>query len=99
MELKSVAINRARPHQMAVAAGDSYLRLYDRRMLSLTQPSGNPPPPVLALAPPHLSSGADTSVLKQILTPPDAVPDAAVGRAVAAATGALAAAPVLRCRC
>lgn len=58
VELKSVAINKARPHQMAIAAGDCYLRVYDRRMLSLTQPSGAPPPqPLLALAPPHLSSG------------------------------------------
>ena len=57
VELKSVAVNRVQPHQMAVAAGDCHLRLYDRRMLSLTQPSSTCTPPVLSLAPPHLDTG------------------------------------------
>lgn len=62
VELKSVAVNRVRPHQMAVAAGDCYVRLYDRRMLSLAQPGAAPPQPLLALAPPHLATGVFNSV-------------------------------------
>ncbi len=59
VELKSVAINKARPHQMAVAAGDAFLRLYDRRMLSRSAPGAGPAAaPVLKLAPPHLALGA-----------------------------------------
>jgi hypothetical protein len=57
VELKSVAVNRVQPHQVAVAAGDCHLRLYDRRMLNLTQPSSTCTPPVLSLAPPHLDTG------------------------------------------
>ena len=34
VELKSVAINKANPNQLALAASDAYVRLYDRRMLS-----------------------------------------------------------------
>ena len=34
IELKSVAINKANPNQLALAASDAYVRLYDRRMLS-----------------------------------------------------------------
>ncbi len=61
VELKSVAINKGRPHEMAVAAGDPFLRIYDRRMLSPGRPSASAGPaaePLLKLAPPHLSSGA-----------------------------------------
>lgn len=34
VELKSMAINRVRPHQLAVGAGDQYVRIYDRRMMA-----------------------------------------------------------------
>lgn len=32
MELKSLSLSRVRPFQLAVGAGDQYVRLYDRRM-------------------------------------------------------------------
>lgn len=32
-ELKSLNLNLAKPHQLAVAAADPFLRVYDRRML------------------------------------------------------------------
>lgn len=58
VELKSMAVNKARPHEMAVAAGDPYLRVYDRRMLSPARPSEGPATqPLLTLAPPHLTTG------------------------------------------
>lgn len=34
-EAKSIAINPRRPEQLAVGANDVYVRLYDRRMISL----------------------------------------------------------------
>ena len=35
LEVKSIALNKVAPHQLAVGAGDQYVRLYDRRMMSL----------------------------------------------------------------
>ncbi len=60
MELKSLAINPARPAQMALAASDCFVRIYDRRMMGLAGPAaaaGAPPSPALQLAPPHLTIG------------------------------------------
>jgi len=57
-ELKSLAINTVQPHQVAVAAGDSTVRIYDRRMLSLIAPqSPGHSSPLLDLTPPHLQPG------------------------------------------
>lgn len=75
VELKSVAVNRVQPNQMAIAAGDCHLRLYDRRMLNLTQPSSTCTPPVLLLAPPHLETG-NTSVAT---TPESTLPELRFG--------------------
>lgn len=75
MELKSVAVNRVQSHQMAVAAGDCHLRLYDRRMLNLTQPSSTCTPPVLSLAPPHLETGKAYAGT----TPENALPQRRIG--------------------
>ena len=61
VELKSLAINPARPSQMALAASDCFVRVYDRRMMGLASPAaaaGAPPSPALQLAPPHLTIGA-----------------------------------------
>ncbi|KAL0048474.1 hypothetical protein WJX82_004068 [Trebouxia sp. C0006] len=55
IELKGISLNKAHVHQLAIAAGDVYVRMYDRRMLS----SGSPKDehvraePVLQMAPPH----------------------------------------------
>ncbi|PRW39165.1 WD and tetratricopeptide repeats 1-like [Chlorella sorokiniana] len=56
-ELKSLNLNPANPHQLAVAACDPLLRIYDRRMLTPAAPVRLAPPaqPLLALAPPHLA--------------------------------------------
>lgn len=40
---------------MAVACGDPYVRIYDRRKLSLGGPGSVFPLPLLVLAPPHLT--------------------------------------------
>jgi hypothetical protein len=32
LEVKALALNRVAPHQLAVGAGDQYVRVYDRRM-------------------------------------------------------------------
>ena len=64
VELKSLSLNPARPSQLAVAAGDCFVRVYDRRMMSLRGPAAAaaaPPRPTLMLAPPHLSLGATTN--------------------------------------
>ena len=61
VELKSLAVNPARPAQMALAASDAFVRVYDRRMMGLANPAAAaaaPPAPALQLAPPHLTIGA-----------------------------------------
>eukprot|EP00803_Ostreobium_quekettii_P007036 evm.model.scf_447EXC.1 EVM.evm.TU.scf_447EXC.1 scf_447EXC:3250-9777(-) len=55
VELKGLDINKVRPDYMAVACGDPYVRVYDRRMLSQGAAGDVCPIPVLAVAPPHLS--------------------------------------------
>lgn len=52
VDLKGLDINQARPHQMAVACGDPYVRVFDRRKLSLGASAF--PEPMLRLSPPHL---------------------------------------------
>lgn len=60
IEVKSLAINHARPHYMALACGDAYIRIMDRRKLSTGSPSQVPgSEPVLRLAPPHLTLNDD----------------------------------------
>lgn len=56
-ELKSLNLNPANPQQLAVAASDPLLRIYDRRMLTPGAPVRLAPPaqPLLTLAPPHLA--------------------------------------------
>lgn len=54
VQAKSLDINRVQPHLLAVAGSDPYIRLYDRRMLSVsTHRPGGSTPVLLALAPPH----------------------------------------------
>lgn len=55
VELKGISLNKAHVHQLAVAAGDVYVRLYDRRMLSTGSPKDQHvrADPVLQMAPPH----------------------------------------------
>lgn len=36
-EAKCIAVNQRRPEQIAVGANDVYARVYDRRMITLTQ--------------------------------------------------------------
>jgi len=53
------------PAQMAVAASDCFVRIYDRRMMGLANPAAAaaaPPAPALQLAPPHLTIGASLAV-------------------------------------
>eukprot|EP00887_Chlorella_sp_A99_P002411 scaffold10.g2411.t1 len=67
LELKGLALNAVRPHELAVAAGDQYVRIYDRRMLSPASPepwrrggpgrTGGLGVPLLSLAPPHMCWG------------------------------------------
>jgi WD and tetratricopeptide repeat-containing protein 1 len=60
LELKALALNPVRPNELAVAAADEQVRIYDRRRLSLGAPRAGgapPPPPLLQLAPPHLAPG------------------------------------------
>ncbi|KAK3256556.1 hypothetical protein CYMTET_34314 [Cymbomonas tetramitiformis] len=53
VELKHLAINRMRPYELAIAAGDPFVRIYDRRYLC---PGGaQPQPAMLYLTPPHLA--------------------------------------------
>ncbi|KAK9836189.1 hypothetical protein WJX81_007802 [Elliptochloris bilobata] len=59
LELKAVAINAVRPTQLALACSDLYVRVFDRRMLSLGSPgrldsAARSCNPLLSLAPPHL---------------------------------------------
>lgn len=37
VEAKCIAVNQLRPHLVAVGANDSYIRLYDRRMINTTK--------------------------------------------------------------
>lgn len=67
-ELKSLSVNPLRPMQLAVAASDKYIRIYDRRRLSLgtfenaamaasSSNSSLPAGLVTELMPPHISAG------------------------------------------
>ena len=70
VEVKSMGINYARPTQLAVAAGDCFVGVYDRRMMSLCSPetsAAQPPQPTLLLAPPHLISSKCLSQLCWVL--------------------------------
>ncbi|KAL0042807.1 hypothetical protein WJX79_000477 [Trebouxia sp. C0005] len=55
IELKGISLNKAHVHQLAIAAGDVYVRMYDRRMLSTGTPKDQHvrAEPVLQMAPPH----------------------------------------------
>lgn len=55
IELKGISLNKAHVHQLAIAAGDVYVRMYDRRMLSTGSPKDEHVrgEPVLQMAPPH----------------------------------------------
>ncbi|PNW77166.1 hypothetical protein CHLRE_10g425050v5 [Chlamydomonas reinhardtii] len=59
IQVKSLDINKAHPHLLAVAGSDPQIRLYDRRKLSTGgwQRRGATPA-VMALAPPHLPLAA-----------------------------------------
>ncbi|KAG2497866.1 hypothetical protein HYH03_004132 [Edaphochlamys debaryana] len=55
VQVKSLDINKAHPHLLAVAGSDPYIRLYDRRRLGPgSWKRRGSTPAVLALAPPHL---------------------------------------------
>eukprot|EP00877_Chromochloris_zofingiensis_P010684 jgi/Chrzof1/586/Cz01g21100.t1 len=55
VELKALDINKTCPYYMAVACGDPYVRIYDRRKLATSAPQqGSSTPAMLQLAPPHL---------------------------------------------
>jgi len=56
VEAKGLALNPIAPWQMAVACGDAFVRIYDRRKLSLG--ASSPAEALMYLAPPHLASGA-----------------------------------------
>jgi len=56
----SLALNPVLPYQLAVAAGDHLTRLYDRRMLSLSQPSLEPTPSVASFHPIHSGHSPNT---------------------------------------
>lgn len=58
-EIKALAINGVNPHQLAIAAAQPYVRVYDRRMISPQGPLADAPRPVLKLKPPHMPSGAN----------------------------------------
>ncbi|GLI68626.1 hypothetical protein VaNZ11_013104 [Volvox africanus] len=59
VQVKSLDINKAHPHLMAVAGSDPYIRLYDRRKLSPgTWKRRGGTPAVMLLAPPHLPLAA-----------------------------------------
>ncbi|KAK9863498.1 hypothetical protein WJX84_002533 [Apatococcus fuscideae] len=59
IELKGLSVNKAKPHQLAVASGDPYIRIYDRRMLSKGPPDSpsEKTEPILCMAPPHMCIG------------------------------------------
>jgi hypothetical protein len=50
---------QADPNLLAVAAGDPFVRVYDRRCLSLMCPGSSSTEPLLELAPPHLQLPID----------------------------------------
>jgi hypothetical protein len=57
-QAKSIDINPAAPHLLAVGASDPYVRIFDRRSLGpTTAEAARAAQPVLMLAPPHLSLG------------------------------------------
>ncbi|EFJ39457.1 hypothetical protein VOLCADRAFT_100946 [Volvox carteri f. nagariensis] len=61
VQVKSLDINKAHPHLVAVAGSDVYIRLYDRRKLSTcTWKGGADTAALMRLAPPHLPLGAAT---------------------------------------
>ena len=53
VEVKSVAINKVAPHQIALACGDPFVRVYDRRKLSLSHNIAASRP-LIKLTAPHL---------------------------------------------
>jgi hypothetical protein len=58
-QAKSIDINPAAPHLLAVGASDSYVRVFDRRRFGpTTAEAARAAQPVLMLAPPHLTLGA-----------------------------------------
>lgn len=65
VEAKGLCLSAAAPHLLAVACGDPFVRLFDRRRLGLGPPGPGPGPglgaggseAVLKLAPPHLPVG------------------------------------------
>ncbi|MEW5317745.1 MAG: hypothetical protein WDW38_009020 [Sanguina aurantia] len=60
IEVKALDINKAQPHLMAIACGDPFIRIYDRRKLSTGAPDsgrGSGTPALLQLAPPHIPLG------------------------------------------
>ena len=60
-EIKGLDICQANPHMLALACGDPYVRLYDRRRLSPTGVSGAvKATPLMQLTPPHLPVGEST---------------------------------------
>eukprot|EP00878_Enallax_costatus_P025492 GHUV01027276.1.p1 GENE.GHUV01027276.1~~GHUV01027276.1.p1 ORF type:complete len:315 (+),score=72.05 GHUV01027276.1:949-1893(+) len=54
VECKGVDVNHLQPHLMAVACGDPYVRVFDRRKLATSRPGGRPSQPLLQLTCPHL---------------------------------------------
>eukprot|EP00892_Ulva_mutabilis_P012900 jgi/Ulvmu1/9983/UM059_0032.1 len=56
VEFKALDINNAKPWMMATACSDRFVRVYDRRKLTLRLPSAaQPSPPLLELCPLHLA--------------------------------------------
>ncbi len=73
LELKGVDVNPARPEQLALAASDEIIRVYDRRRLTLAPPSGGAScAPLLALTPPHASLRAAGGAALEEPPPPHA---------------------------
>ncbi|KAK9823623.1 hypothetical protein WJX72_004300 [[Myrmecia] bisecta] len=56
VELKSLAINKVRPFQLAIASADKFVRCFDRRMMSTSAPDtpALSREAMLKLAPPHM---------------------------------------------
>jgi WD and tetratricopeptide repeat-containing protein 1 len=63
-EIKGLDICQANPHLLALACGDPYVRIYDRRRLSPTTVSAAVRArPLMQLTPPHLPVGTSLVVL------------------------------------
>mmetsp|Transcript_4084 Transcript_4084/g.10439 ORF Transcript_4084/g.10439 Transcript_4084/m.10439 type:complete len:576 (-) Transcript_4084:1243-2970(-) len=63
-EVKSLCINKVCPYQIAVACGDEFVRVYDRRKLSLAKQITGPlfyeHGELMSLCPPHMRGTRDT---------------------------------------